>query len=164
MHFGKSPQHKAPRWEHSFQRSMAIANITTFPQRSAFSCSTTIAPEQTRADRPKAPTKKATRCGPGGLSPNASSARRWVCVQRSARGNEWALYLLVNCRPAGAAISFPPCREFRHQRGRAANRRLSEDTSRSTGAIPACALKAHFGMRLRKLRTFEALRAQKSFR
>jgi hypothetical protein len=43
MHFGKSPQHKAPRWGHSFQRSMAIADITTFPQRSAFSCSTTIA-------------------------------------------------------------------------------------------------------------------------
>jgi hypothetical protein len=50
MRFGKSPQHEAPRWEHSFQRSMAIANITTFPQRSAFSCSTTIAPRFKRRE------------------------------------------------------------------------------------------------------------------
>jgi hypothetical protein len=44
MHFGKSPQHEAPRWGHSFHPSTPIANMATFPQRSAFSCSSTIAP------------------------------------------------------------------------------------------------------------------------
>ncbi len=87
MHFVKSPQHKALRWEHSFQRSMAIANTTTFPQRSAFSCLTTIAPKQTRADRPKAPSKKATRCDPGGLSTENKTSRAytfWSIVGRRA--------------------------------------------------------------------------------
>jgi hypothetical protein len=71
MHFGKSPQHEAARWGHSFHPSTSIANITTFRRRSAFSCSSTIAPMLTGADRPTAPTKKATRCDPGGPSPNA---------------------------------------------------------------------------------------------
>jgi predicted DNA-binding ribbon-helix-helix protein len=92
MHFGKSPQHEAPRWGHSFHPSTPIANMATFPQQSAFSCPTTIAPKQTRADRPKAPSKMATRCDPGGLS---------------TENDQPSLYLLVNCRQAGAAVSLP---------------------------------------------------------
>jgi hypothetical protein len=44
MHFGKSPQHEASSWGHSFHPSASIANMATFPQQSAFSCSTTIDP------------------------------------------------------------------------------------------------------------------------
>jgi hypothetical protein len=123
MHFGKSPQHEAPRWGHSFHPSTPIANMATFPQQSAFSCSTTIAPKQTRADRPKAPSKMATRCDPGGLSTENETSRAytfWSIVGRRA-----------------PPLAFRLWREFRCPGMRAANRRLSEDTSRSAGAIPA---------------------------
>ena len=73
MRFEKSPRSKGPRCRHSFQPSTAIANTQTFPRQSVYLCSTTIAPKLTRAARPKAPTRKATRCDPGGPSPNARS-------------------------------------------------------------------------------------------
>jgi len=129
MHFGKSPQHGAFRRRHSFQRSIAIANTTISPRRSAFSCSTTIAPRFERRE----------------LAPE---------LEELGGGR----------RSAGAAISLPPWREVRRQGMRAANQGLSEDASRSVGAIPAWALKMPFGMRSRKSRMFKALRAQQSFR
>ena len=55
--------------------------------QSAFSCSITIAPKQTRADRPKAPSKMATRCDPGGLSTENETSRAytfWSIVGRRA--------------------------------------------------------------------------------
>ena len=88
----------------------------------------------------------ATRCDPGGFDTANKTSR--------------SLYLSVNCRQAAAAISLPLMDRISQVPPGLTNRRLSEDTSRSTGAIPACALKAHFGMRLRKLRTFEAFRAK----
>ena len=59
------------------------------------------------------------------------------CVQRSARGNERAYIFWSIVGRRAPPLAFPLWREFRRPRVRAANRRLSEDTSRSAVAIPA---------------------------
>jgi hypothetical protein len=117
MHFGKSPQHEAPRWGHSFHPSTPTANMATFPQQSAFSCSTTIAPKQTRADRPKAPSKMATRCDPGGLSTENETSRAytfWSIVGRRAPPLAFRLWREFRCVEALRAQQ-----SFRQSRARA---------------------------------------------
>jgi hypothetical protein len=73
MGFERSPRSKGSRCRHSFQPSTPISNTKTFPRQSVYLCSTTTEPKLTPANRSKPPTKKATRCDPGGPSPNARS-------------------------------------------------------------------------------------------
>jgi ABC transporter substrate binding protein len=131
MGSGKLPQCEALLCRHSFQPSTAIANTKTFPPQSAFSCSTTTEPKLTRADRSKTPTKKATRCNPGGLSPYASpgglSGERPERVDQ--RVDQWVVAVPFAHRPMiiGIAdrqdflivvsIAFPDVFEQRKQAG-----------------------------------------------
>jgi hypothetical protein len=79
MRFGvrsrKSRRTAMSECQTSSPRSTKTVSTQICRRRSAYSCSTTIAPWLTRADPPKAPSKKATRCDPGGLSTRREASR-----------------------------------------------------------------------------------------